>query len=218
MKQLFSILQSFFWEIINNEIYVNVLSIVVVSFTTYQVAKYNASKPQKIKIKQLQLQNVYLPLFRIFSNFPEQPSKKQALGIYKKISNVLDSHYELAFPQLHRLTLRLRKEIMSGKNSSKTLKIIRHQVSTDYELLKKSLGYPSESLLNVFVRMTFSQKIRSLQIWLNALLLIFPEIFVCILLWDIQNESTLILIAVFLVFILFVAFLLLGHVIRHMDD
>ncbi len=218
MKQLFSILQSFVLEIINNEIYVNILSIVVVSYTTYQVAKFNASKPQKLKIKQLQLQNVYLPLFRIFSSSPKHPSRKQALAILKKITNVLDSHYELAFPQLHRLTLRLRNEIMSGKDPSKTLEIIRHQISTDYELLKKSLGYPSESLLSVFVRMTFSQKIRSFQILFNVLLLMAPGILVYIFFWNDHNKPALILTAVLLFFIFFTISPLLGYVIRHFDD
>ncbi|MDE6906070.1 MAG: hypothetical protein K2P76_14255 [Lachnospiraceae bacterium] len=132
MKQIFTNFYQFLLNIVSNENYVNVLSIIAVSFTSYQIAKFSASKPEKIHVKQLQLSNVYLPLFRIYSELPKNISKKQALSIYKKTSNILNCYYELAFPQLHRLIIRLKKDILSNQNYNKTINIIKHQIFTDY--------------------------------------------------------------------------------------
>jgi len=38
------------------------------------------------------------------------------------------------------------------------LRILKHQVDTEYELLKKALGYPSENFYDIFIRMTKKQK------------------------------------------------------------
>ena len=124
MKHLFTNFYQLLLSIVSNENYVNVLSIIAVSFTSYQVAKFSASKPEKIRVKQLQLANVYLPLYRIYSELPKNISKKQALNIYKKTSNILNCFYELAFPQLHRLTKRLKKDILTNQNYNKTINII----------------------------------------------------------------------------------------------
>lgn len=53
---------------------------------------------------------------------------------------------------------------------------MKHIVATDYELLKKSLGYPSENFFNIFVRMTFKQKMRSLISWINMIWIFAPII------------------------------------------
>lgn len=113
--------------LINNENYINYISIIVVALTTYQVTKYNASKPNKLKVKQLQLENIYLPLFRLFENIPSDISKADAIFlILKKITNILDNNYILAFPQLHKLNLILKQNILSNENYSETLRIMKH--------------------------------------------------------------------------------------------
>lgn len=138
--------------ITNNANYINFLGTIIVAFTSYKVASYNASKPNKIKVKQLQLSNVYLPLFRLLENAPDNLSLQKAIYIHKKITNILDANYELAFPQLHQLNKSF------GSDYQKYFHRIKHIVATDYELLKKALGYPSENFVTIFIRMTFKQK------------------------------------------------------------
>lgn len=167
MKELLSNLYNLILQIANNENYINIISIVVVAFTSYHIAQYNASKPEKLKIKQLQFSNVYLPLFRILSELPSEPTLSQATEIHEKILVILDKHYELAFPQLHELNAKLNTSIMDKHDYQKILACIKHQVEVDYELLKKSLGYPSKNFYNIFIRMTTKQKAEFIVSWLN---------------------------------------------------
>ena len=169
----------FLTALINNENYVNAISIFVVAFTSYQVAKYNALKPNKLKIKQQQLEKVYLPLIRISLDLPKTLSPKQALEIQQKIDKILDEHYELAYPQLHQLNDELVKSIHSSKGYCEILNDIFHQVSIDYELLKKQLGYPSENMFNLFIRMTKRKKVEFLLGHLNVMGLCFIIVFLC---------------------------------------
>lgn len=163
---------------LNNENYINIASILVVAFTSYQVAKYNASKPNKLRVKQLQLEHVYLPLYRILVNLPKDLNKRTAIEIHKKIDNILNSHYELAFPQLHQLNAQLKESLLNNGDYHKVLHIIFHQVSVDYELLKKSLGYPSENSFNLFIRMTKKQKYSFIISWINILWIFIPIFYV----------------------------------------
>ncbi len=218
MRQLISDFCTSLLSIINNESYVNIISMIVVALSSYKIAKFSASKPQKIQIKQLQLSKVYLPLFRLFSDIPDNPSKKQVLALHKKTANILDSNYELVFPQLHRLIARFKKEILLSKDYSKTISTIRHQVNTDYELLKKSLGYPSESILSIFARMTFSQKLNVVKIWLQGIILFVPMILICISVLFSQSIFAFILLAVFILLLLLFTFIVLAHITKHMDD
>lgn len=175
MSKLLSDILSALPKLINNSNYVNFLSIVVVAITSYHIAKYNASKPNKLQVKQAQLIKVYLPLHRIVEAVPAANiSKQQALNVQRKISNVLDKNYELVFPQLHRLNYTLGKELLTNGQYEKTLKIIKHQIDVDYELLKRALGYPSENFYDIYRRMTFKQKATWIISWINVFLLFIP--------------------------------------------
>jgi len=166
----------FLQKLLSNENYINFISIIVVATTTYFVTKYNASKPNRIRVKQLQLENVYLPLHRLFLDIPSKTTAENALLYSKKIDDILNQHYVLVFPQLHKLNSSLSNELRANKNYNEILHIMKHQVDTDYELLKKVLGYPSENLYSIFIRMTFKQKAEYL-VSCADLILIFGPIF-----------------------------------------
>lgn len=174
MPNIIDVIKSFVINFANNENYINIISIIIVALTTHHVTKYTTLKPERMKIKQAQLEDVYLPLFLLLNNVPANVTKSQALIYCKRISNVLDKHYLLAFPQLHRLNHLLKSEILSDKNYVKTLFTIKHQVEIDYELLKKVLGYPSENFPDIFIRMTFKQKCICIYPWLDACWLFIP--------------------------------------------
>ena len=141
MKQLLFAIYNFILQVLNNENYISVISMMVVAVTSYRIARYNASKPEKIKIKQLQFSNVYLPLFRVLSDLSYDLTLDEASELYEKISIILDKHYELVFPQLHELNKKLETAILVKRNYQKTLISIKHQVDIDYELLKSKHIY-----------------------------------------------------------------------------
>lgn len=173
-------------KIINNSNFLSLLSIVVASTTSYFVAKYNASKSNIIKVKQLQLDNVYLPLFRLFEALPEHMTIDYAIYLHEQTSVILDLYYELVFPQLHDLNRKLENQITQKDDSYKeTILDMRHQITIDYELLKKSLGYPSESLYKLFIRTPKKRKkflviiiFSTLAVILNSILLLYRSIFI----------------------------------------
>lgn len=152
---------------LGNTNYINFFSILVVAFTSYQVAKYNASKPHKLKVKQMQLDNVYLPLYRISLKNSSIMSRQQAVEMQKEIEYILDKHYVLAYPQLHQLNSDLKIALELDSGYVQISKELFHQISVDYELLKKALGYPSENIFTIFVRMTNERKFKFILGYLN---------------------------------------------------
>ena len=171
-------LKNLFLTITHNANYINLFGTVIAAFISYKAARYTASRPNKIKVKQLQLSNVYLPLFRMFENVSDDLTLQKAIYLHKKITNILDKNYELAFPQLHQFNKSFGSAILAGSNYQIYCRRMKHIVATDYELLKKSLGYPSENFFNIFVRMTFKQKLRSLIAWINMLWIFAPIVLV----------------------------------------
>lgn len=129
------------------------LSIIV----TIAVTKYTATKPQKLAVKEQQFKLVYLPLHRALNNVNEKKiSHVDAVKYAYKIKNTIDKHYELTFPQLHKL---IDETIKSSGEYKKIFKKIKCQIDTDYELLKKALGYPTKGMFSIFRRMTVKGKV-----------------------------------------------------------
>ena len=159
---------------LNNENYSSFAGMIITAYSSYLIAKFTAYWPNRLKVKQMQLDFVYLPLYRLFDNLPSTIDKKQALDMYEKINSILDKHYELAFPQLHSFNSQLKESILTGNDYNEILHSIFHQVSVEYELLKKSLGYPSENSINIFIRMTKKQKCESIMAIINVLWITSP--------------------------------------------
>ena len=193
MDKISSLISAF----LGNTNYINFFSIIVVAFTSYQVAKYNASKPNKLKVKQSQLEFVYLPLYRLSIRNPHTISLTKAADIQKEIATILDEHYILAYPQLHTLNAELERTLYFKNGYNEVLKKIFHQVSVDYELLKKALGYPSENIFSIFIRMTNNQKMEYVLSRLNILWFI---IFLISALYDLQKSLSFQFNVVILVF------------------
>lgn len=163
---------------LNGENYINLFSIIIVAVTTYCVTKYNVLKPNKLKIKERQLDNVYLPLYKLFFEMPDKFSSEDALKYYNKLSEILKNNYLLAFPELHDLKRALGNSLQNEGNYIQILKRIKHQVDIDYELLKKALGYPSKNWYEIFIRMTFKQKVENILAWVNVVFIFSPVILI----------------------------------------
>ena len=88
MNDILQFIKNIFDTFINNDNYINFISIIVVAITTYHVTKYTTLKPNRLAIKQSQLENVYLPLHLLLINLPQSVSKSNALAYSKKIAKV----------------------------------------------------------------------------------------------------------------------------------
>lgn len=161
---------------LNGENYINLFSIIVVAITTYWVTKYSVLKPNKLRIKEQQLDNIYLPLYKLFLEMSDEVSAENAIKYYNELSKVLENNYLLAFPELHDLKNALRDALQNNGDYFQILKRIKHQVGIDYELLKKSLGYPSKNWHEIFIRMTFKQKMESILAWVNVVSIFIPVV------------------------------------------
>lgn len=143
------------------------LSILITAFTTYFVTKYSTNRPHKLEIKQKQLTNVYLPIYKLLkSNSSSNLNKEVALTYGYKIKEILSDNYELAFPQLHDLNDSFITSIHRNDDYQTIFNKIAYQVNLDYILLKKALGYPSESSFGIFKRMKKKDKFKSVIGWL----------------------------------------------------
>jgi len=141
---------------------------VIVAVSSYLLAKYSASKPNKLKIKQVQLELVYLPLYRLFEKIPKNPDISVIESAQNEIEGILNSNYVLILPQLHKLNESLKQRLVDGQKYNETFNIMRHQVDVEYEILKKTLGYPSETFRNIYIHMTYKQKCSYFVSWINA--------------------------------------------------
>lgn len=115
-------------------------------------------------------------MYRILVNLPHSLNKNIAQEVSNKLNSLLDAHYELAFPQLHKLNKDLQSALIDDRNYEYIIRIIYHQIAVDYELLKKSLGYPSENFISLFVRMTTKQKCEFIISWVNIFWIFSPII------------------------------------------
>lgn len=167
-------MKDFFLNLFNNENCISIIGILITALTTYLATKYSVLKPSKSTIKESQLVNVYLPLHRLLDDISKPISNRQAIEYYKKLSNILEKNYLLVYPQLHELNKKLKLDLLNNENFEKTLYLIKYQVDIEYNLLKKALGYPSESSHGVFFRMTPKQKYLHIYPLIDALWLFIP--------------------------------------------
>jgi len=101
MSEIFDALKNLILKLINNENYISLIGIIVVAFTTYRVTKYTTTKPNRLAIKQFQLEKVYLPLYKMFNTVKIPSNIEKAKICLEKMSMILDENYILVFPQLH---------------------------------------------------------------------------------------------------------------------
>ena len=159
-------MDEFFSNIDYNSLF-NFLSILITAFTTYFVTKYSTNRPRRLEIKQRQLDKVYVPILKVIKfHSNDHMDKKTALICATVIKEILFKNYELAFPQLHYLNNSFISAIHINGDYQAIFNKIVYQVNLDYVLLKKALGYPSESAFGIFKRMKKKDKFKSVLEWL----------------------------------------------------
>jgi hypothetical protein len=170
---------------IDTQSLVSIITAIIACISTYFVTKFNIYKPSKLKVSQQQFEKVYLPLFKLLcTNNTEKVDKKTALKYMSRMKTILFNNYELVFPQLHTLYNEFCDLIANNDDYNKSLNQIKYQISLDYEILKKKLGYPSLSAYKIFKRKTLKEKLRSIighicliALFPGALILVIAEIY-----------------------------------------
>lgn len=165
MDKIIDFITTFF----SNSNNISLVNIFVTVFISYHIAIFTSGRPIKLQVKDLQLNHVYSPLYQILKEVSCSLPYDEAVKLHNKISEILTNNYELAFPELHRLNASFGIHLSNHTNYSRTLDMIVHQVSIDHSLLRKSLGYPCENTLTLFIRMTVWQKVEFLLGHLNII-------------------------------------------------
>lgn len=163
---------------LTNDTLIKIITVIFTTVTTYLIAKYNSNTPRNLEIKQRQLDKVYLPIYKILVNdLGYDIDKNTAKNYADKIKPILWDNYELVYPHLHKLFRDFYFAVNStSDNYQKIYNEISYEIKTDYNLLKKTLGYPADSYLGLFFRMDMESKFREIFGWLNIILLFAPVV------------------------------------------
>lgn len=183
------------------------LKVIVPSLITYLITKYSLSKPRKYEIRKQQFENVYLPLYLITKQMirPEAYSKNLSPYI-KKVEKIIYKNYPLAFPK----TLKLFEKVKSLEHadSINTYHILNFefQIYSDYEKLKRELGYPTNSFFDFFKRLSWFNKITySLLLFFTAIVVYaVADSFLLFLKGDISNAVSALISAAFIGFFIYI--------------
>ncbi|WP_302826177.1 hypothetical protein [Anaerofustis stercorihominis] len=138
-------------EILNVISLSDILSLFATIFVTFQVATYQLKKPRKNEIREQQLYNVYLPLYRLFYDknlnilsSSSDVSDHQIDLIYNQIDRIFNQHYlllkESLIDDFNILTIAMKENDKS--NARKILNYIKKDIYMEYSLCKMILGYP----------------------------------------------------------------------------
>lgn len=136
--------------------------IVIPSLFTYLATRHSLNKPHKYDIKTKQFDLVYLPLYLLTLQYisDAKGNIKDNLPIYlKKVDKLIYKNYPYVFPKTLKLFHELKIEASKERMNAYFISNFEYQVITDYNSLKKELGYPCDSLFNLIKRLNFWDKI-----------------------------------------------------------
>lgn len=147
MKQLLEIIPANLYPVIAD--YAKVL---IPSVITYLITRYSLSKPQRHTIKEKQFEYVYLPLYLLTQQYLSALSSnnQQGITVYtRKVDKIVYKYFPYVYPKTVKLFSKYKDH-----PSYPNFFALQNQVSFDYERLKRELGYPSSSFMEIFRCMT----------------------------------------------------------------
>lgn len=182
------------------------IKVIVPSLITYLITKYSLSKPTKYEIKKQQFENVYLPLYLLTKQMMKPGTYSKNLSLYiKKVDKIIYKNYPLVFPKTLKLFEKVK--LLEYSDSQNTYYIINFefQIDSDYEKLKRELGYPTNSFFEFFKRLSwFNKIIYSLLLICTALFIYgITDSFLLFLKGDIFNAVSAFITAVFIGFFIY---------------
>lgn len=145
------------------------------------LARYSATKPMKLKIKEEQYSKVYLPIYRYLQKIKsDNPDHILTLSEAQRINSTFQRNFSLVHPEIFIQNEKLLSSLRSGDDCTEIFQKFDRNIESNYENLRRSLGYPSKSYLKRFLRMPPYQKFFFILFIFGtfaSILLLFYEIF-----------------------------------------
>ena len=204
-------------HLISNELFtviVDYAKVLIPSLITYLVTRYSLNKPRKYDIRQKQFEKVYLPLYLATQQWVKSDNYNRNLDIYsRKFYKIVNSNYPLVYPKTIKLFEKLKSLDDNGKINSYHLANFEYQINSDYEKLKRELGYPTNSFTDFFKRLSWFNKLMYLLLLAFLCLTIYAvaSAFLLFLSGDILNSISALFAAIIVGFFLY----LFSYFIRH---
>ena len=157
---------------------IEILATFITIIGTYFITKFQIMNPHKIEIKQCQLKNVYLPLYKLLiDSHVEYVGKDKQMQFIDKVTEIIEDNYLFIYPDLLKTYENLKLYIQSGNDISKSYSKFKSIVFYDYEKSKRALGYPSVSYGSFFARIDTPSKLKEILGWLSLVLIFGPAIY-----------------------------------------
>ncbi len=167
MKQLFNFIPQDAYPII-----FEYAKIIIPSFLTYLVTRYSLAKPRKYEIKQKQFDLVYLPLYLLAQQYLLKENNKANTDVttfIKKVDKLIYRNYPYVYPKTLRLFKELKLEVSKPQINTYFIMNLYYQIETDYNTLKRELGYPCGSIFRFIKQANLMERVLFL---INLLLII----------------------------------------------
>lgn len=196
MKELLDSIPEDIYPIISDYV-----KVIVPSLITYLITKYSLSKPTKYEIRKQQFENVYLPLYLLTKQMMKPNVYSKNLPLYiKKVEKIIFKNYPLVFPKTLKLFEKVKSLEHTDNINSYHIFNLEFQIDSDYEKLKRELGYPTNSFFDFFKRLSWFNKITYSLLLICTAVVIYAitDSFLLLLKGDILNATSALLIAVFI--------------------
>lgn len=136
--------------------------ILIPSLITYFATRYSLTRPYKYKIKEKQFDLVYLPLYLLTTQYISKPKEQVItnISIYiKKVDKLIYKNYPFVNPKTLKPYEALKIEISKSNFNFYFISNFEYQVITDYNILKKELGYPSDNIINFIKQLNYLDRL-----------------------------------------------------------
>lgn len=197
-----------------NPQFMEYIKILLPSFITYLVTRYSLNRPRKNEIREKQFNLVYLPLYRITKQLLTPGKYRKNISLYiRKVDKIIYQNYQFVFPKTLKLFNRLKEEFQKENPNLYHLSNFEYQIDSDYEKLKRELGYPTDSFIDFFKRLNFLDKVIYATTFLFSIVGIYAFTN-CVLLF-LKNDIANAISALSVSFILFIGAYLTSYPGRH---
>lgn len=133
--------------------------ILIPALITYFVTKYSLNRPKKYEIRLKQFEQVYLPLYLMNRKLLQNVKDKETLRLYtRKVDKIIYKNYPLVYPKTLKLFDKLKGNLSADKINYFHINNFQYQIESDYDKLKRELGYPTDSVFDFFRRLNFLDK------------------------------------------------------------
>lgn len=151
-------------DFLMNYILPNLIAFTIGALMTFFTTKYTATKSMKIEVKQRQFDFVYFPLYKtIRSDIGKTISKEKAQEYSTEITNTVLDNLQLVYSALLDLQEQFAYLTSNGEDHNKCFTSISKNIENEYFNLKRTLGYPSLTAVENFLRKPIKEKCKSVR-------------------------------------------------------